>query len=87
MATVIEGADGCMVVAVTATELALLDHATRQGRLVLLDAYYTLHGRSVLLPAGMAAAQADHVRRALEAAAEAHDQAVRRRRDFRLVEE
>jgi hypothetical protein len=77
----------CRLRANTTAERALLGQAARQGYVVLADAHYLVRGAYVLLPERITARGAERVRLALEAAAAAHAEALRRRRAFHLVEE
>jgi len=76
------------VVAESPAELALLRHGERMGgELVLLEGCYPVHGDALVLPDSISARGARRVCDALEQAATSHQEAQRRRRRFRLVQD
>lgn len=75
------------LVAESDDELALLDHARQtHGKLVLEGGYYAVQGQRLLLPPAQGEGTIERLRRAFEAAALNHAEALARRGSFHLVD-
>jgi len=74
------------VAAVEADETELLQHARQQGgRLALDDGYYDIRKDRIILPDNLGEGPADRIRRAFEAAAKRHHEALKHRGRFRVL--